>query len=240
LRNSESSGGLAAALPVPQSISLANFSSEDYIVVQTVDGARLVNISLSNSTLAAAQALNDSTLQISAVSMSLLNTVGSNSWAGLNGNFTWQEMVYSSVINISLFSGMASVPLKGNITFLFDIDMDNLGGVCLAYIDEVKLQWVCQDNNLIWMGDDWNNIVFGQTNHLTSFAIIVSPDPYTPPRTFSSAPPAWLVAVAVLASFFGAVILVIFVVLLLKTRTTKGYFPQGEETPYRKFTGDAK
>jgi len=57
----------------------------------------------------------------------------------------------------------------------FNVPSDfSISNLCLAYIDEVLNQWICQDENLTITENGW---IQGYTTHFTSFALLLGNAP---------------------------------------------------------------
>ena len=87
------------------------------------------------------------------------------------------EALASPVLNITLLDneGTFVTQLDSPLTIcLAHLNETKKEGVCLSYYDEQKSKWRCEDECLVTNRSRKDNLLCGQTDHLTNFALLLN------------------------------------------------------------------
>jgi len=195
---------------------LLNLLAPSTIQLQTSGGLNLGEITVPEGLLGTL--LYSIHLQVQPVNETFLDEIGINSYG--EGS-DWKSNIGSTVINATLLddSGKSYSSLTHNVSFnlLVNASLLNSNKLCLGYINLQTLRWSCQDYELTRVAT--TSSVSGQTNHFTSFAMIVDPNTQSLPF------PNWAITIIIVFGVRIVVLIVVLVVLYQRKKQSSGITP---------------
>ena len=126
------------------------------------------------------------------------------------------QQLVSGILNITLAAGGNSITqLNSSLTICLGLsDQEQANKVCLSFFDERKNKWRCQDKCLRF-GPPPGNLICGETDHLTNFALLLS-DNSRDKQECGSVSRSNTIAWIAMALIIGAILVVAVAVLILE------------------------